>query len=121
MTDFLALAERYLQAWNEPDPAVRRAVVDEIFVPDARYCDPLVDLSGRDAIVSLIGTVQGQLGGLRLELASEVDCHHRLGRFTWEVRPVGQEPVVVGFDVVEVDDDDRILRVLGFLDKAPVG
>lgn len=31
----------------------------------------------------------------------------------------GVEPLVVGFDVAELDADGRINRVLGFIDKAP--
>ena len=40
-------------------------------------------------------------------------------RFTWGLGPADAEPLVVGFDVVVLDDEGRIDTVLGFLDKVP--
>jgi hypothetical protein len=41
-------------------------------------------------------------------------------RFTWNLAPAtSADPLVVGFDVAELDADGRINRVLGFIDKAP--
>jgi hypothetical protein len=33
--DTTAIVTRYLAVWNEPDPAVRRAAIEEIWLPDA--------------------------------------------------------------------------------------
>lgn len=40
-------------------------------------------------------------------------------RFQWGLGPAGEEPVVIGFDVVVLDDDRRIQDVRGFLDQVP--
>ena len=49
-----------------------------------------------------------------------MDAHHNVARFSWELVPAtGGESLAVGFDVAEIEDDGRIARVLGFLDKAP--
>jgi hypothetical protein len=41
-------------------------------------------------------------------------------RFSWELVPAsGGDPVAVGFDVAETEDDGRIGFVVGFLDQAP--
>jgi hypothetical protein len=54
-------------------------------------------------------------------LGDRVDAHHNVVRFAWELVPAsGGESVAVGFDVAETDDEGRISRVVGFLDKAPV-
>ena len=45
--------------------------------------------------------------------------HHDQARFTWTLGLPGEEPPVIGFDVVELDGDGRIRRVFGFLDRAP--
>jgi len=48
-----------------------------------------------------------------------VDAHHQQARFSWGLGPADAEPLIVGFDVVVLDDDGRIDTVLGFLDKVP--
>lgn len=48
-----------------------------------------------------------------------VDGHHQQARFQWGLGPLGDEPVVIGFDVATFEADGRLLDVFGFLDKVP--
>jgi hypothetical protein len=118
MSDFTELAEQYIAAWNETDPAARRALIDEIWAADGRYIDPLAEVTGRDQIDAVIAAAQGQFAGMKFRLAGAVDAHHDQARFTWELGPDGTA-VVVGFDVAQRDADGRLALVLGFLDKVP--
>jgi SnoaL-like domain len=113
------LADRYLSAWNETDPAARRAAVDELFSDTARYTDPLVDADGRDAIDVTIAAVQQQFPGFAFRLSGPVDAHHGQLRFAWELGPDGGPAPIAGFDVAVVGADGRIATVLGFLDRVP--
>ena len=119
MTATTTLADRYLAAWNETEPAARRALVDELFTEDVRYTDPVADVSGRDQLDGLIGAVQAQFPGFVFRPAGPVDAHHDQVRFTWHLGPEGAEPPVTGFDVAVTDGDGRIRTVLGFLDRVP--
>jgi hypothetical protein len=120
MTDFTALAERYLDVWNETDPARRRLLAGELFTPTCRFTDPMADVEGPAAIDATIGTVQQQFAGHRLRLAGPVDGHHGQARFTWDlVGGPGAEPLVVGFDVLVAGPDGKLEQVLGFLDRVP--
>ncbi|GAA3962127.1 nuclear transport factor 2 family protein [Actinomadura viridis] len=119
MSDVRNLVERYLATWNERDADARRAAIDEVWAEDARYVDPLADAEGRAAIDATIGAVQEQFPGLVFRLAGEVDAHHDVARFTWELGPEGGEALVVGFDVAVLSGDGRIATVHGFLDKVP--
>jgi hypothetical protein len=119
MSDFDTVVQRYLAAWNETDPARRRAAVEEAFASDVRYVDPLAAVEGHAALDGLIGAVQSQFPGLVFSSGGPVDAHHEQTRFTWHLGPAGQEPVVVGFDVAELGPDGRIRTVLGFIDQAP--
>ena len=119
MTAQPGLAARYLAAWNESDPAARRAAVEALFTEDARYTDPLADVAGRAAIDATIAAVQGQFPGFVFRLAGPVDAHHDQLRFTWHLGPDGQEPPITGFDVAVTDGAGRIRTVLGFLDRVP--
>ncbi len=115
------LVERYLDTWNETDGQARRAAVADVWADDAQYVDPLAEVTGHDQISELIGAVQQQVPGHVFRLSDTgVDAHHNVARFSWELVPAtGGESLAVGFDVAEIEEDGRIARVLGFLDKAP--
>jgi SnoaL-like domain len=116
MNDVIA---RYLDCWNETDPAARRKLIGDVWTADARYVDPMGEALGHDAIDATIAGVQRQFPGFVFTLAGPVDAHHRQARFTWGLGPEGADPLVVGFDVAVTDEDSRIVTVLGFLDKVP--
>lgn len=112
--------ERYIQAWNQTDPRLRRMLVDQVWDEDAIYIDPFAEARGRDDIDALIAAAQAQFPGLRFRLIGPVDAHHRQARFTWGLGLDGAEPVVLGFDVAVAHKEGRLLSVYGFLDKVPV-
>ena len=111
--------ERYLECWNETDPAARRKLIEQVWAADASYTDPLAEVSGRAAIDATIAAVQGQFPGFVFTLAGPVDAHHRQARFSWNLGPAGEEPVVAGSDVALTGPDGEITAVFGFLDKVP--
>ena len=111
--------ERYIASWNETNPERRRKLLEDLWVADASYIDPLAAASGRDEIDATIAAVQAQFPGFTFTLASPVDAHHNQARFTWGLGPAGAEPVIVGFDVAVAAADGRLESVLGFLDKVP--
>jgi SnoaL-like domain len=119
MSDFTKLAEQYIAAWNETDPAARRALIDEVWAADGRYIDPMAEVTGRDQIDAVIAAAQAQFAGMTFRLAGAVDAHHDQARFTWELGPDSTDALVVGFDVAQRDADGRLSLVLGFLDKVP--
>ena len=113
------LVKRYLACWNETDADDRRALIDEVWAAEADYTDPLAQVHGRDEIDATIGAVQAQFPGLVFTAVGDADSHHRQTRFSWGLGQPGAEPIVIGFDVAETDEDGRIVNVLGFLDKVP--
>jgi hypothetical protein len=119
MTTFEHLAQRYIDTWNETDPAARRRAIEALYAEDARYVDPLVDAQGRDAIEQTIAAAQEQFPGFVFRLAGAVDAHHDQARFTWELGPEGAEAPIAGFDVAVTDGDGRLRSVYGFLDRVP--
>jgi limonene-1,2-epoxide hydrolase len=113
------LVRTYLAAWNETDPAARRAAVEAAFTPDVRYVDPLADVTGTDGLDALIAGAQQQFPGMEFRAVGDADRHHDVCRFRWGLGPAGAEPLVIGFDVVAVAPDGRIATVHGFLDRVP--
>jgi hypothetical protein len=120
-TPTIARVQAYLDAWNTTEPAARRALIEQVCVPDVRYVDPLADVTGTDALDTLVSAVQQQFPGMRFAPIGEVDAHHDVCRFRWGLGPEGAEPLVIGFDVAAVAPDGRIATVHGFLDRVPAG
>ncbi|MET8988971.1 nuclear transport factor 2 family protein [Nonomuraea wenchangensis] len=113
------LVERYVAAWNETDAEARAKAVAALWTEDATYTDPMADVAGHDGIAAVIAGAQGMFPGLVFTPGEVYDAHHHIARFTWHLGPADGEPVAVGFDVVELAEDGRIRRVLGFLDRVP--
>jgi hypothetical protein len=120
-TPTAALVDAYFAAWNATEPAARRAAIEAAFAPDARYVDPLADVTGTDGLDALIAGAQQQFPGMEFRLVGDVDAHHDVCRFRWGFGPAGAEPLVIGFDVAMVGEDGRITTVQGFLDRVPAG
>ena len=113
------LVSRYLDVWNEKDPAARQAAIKELFADDARYVDPLADVRGHESIDAMIGGAQAQFPDFVFRLKPGVDTHHDVGRFGWELGPADGDAVIVGIDVMVLDADGRIHDVFGFWDQLP--
>jgi hypothetical protein len=113
------LIDRYLATWNETEPAARRALIAEHWADTPSYVDPMVEVSGREALDATIAAVHEQFAGFVFTPVGGVDAHHDVARFNWGLGPAGAEPVVIGFDVVVTDPQGRISQVIGFLDRVP--
>jgi hypothetical protein len=113
------IATRYLATWNATDADERRALIEAHWATGVTYVDPLADITGHDALAGLIEGVQGQFPDFVFSPVGEVEGHQRHARFQWGLGPAGAEPVVLGSDVVVLDDEGRIASVYGFLDKVP--
>jgi hypothetical protein len=115
MTD---LVEQYLATWNA-GPKERESLLVRHWSPRVTYVDPLAEVSGHSAVSDLIDGVRAQFPGFVFSQVSDADAHHQQLRSSWGLGPAGEEPVIIGFDVVVTDDDGKILDVRGFLDRVP--
>ena len=111
--------DTYLASWNETDAAAREALLASTWDPSATYVDPLAEVEGVDKVSELIGAVHSQYPGFVFTPVGHVDTHHDISRFQWGLGLPGEEPAVIGFDVVTTSEDGRIRTVAGFIDKFP--
>ncbi|GAA2830261.1 SnoaL-like protein [Aminobacter aminovorans] len=118
MTDYNAITEAYIAAWNETDAAVRKGLVKATFAPGVSYRDPIMHGDGHDGINALIAGVHGQFPGFRFKLKGKADGFGDNVRFSWGLGPEGAEAVIEGSDFATLKDG-RLSIVTGFLDKVP--
>jgi hypothetical protein len=62
--DYNKLADRYIAIWNEPDPRIRRKLIDEVWAEDGAYHNRLFIAQGRDMIENIVS-------------AAHADCYAR--------------------------------------------
>lgn len=109
----------YTAAWNEPDEASRRALLQEAWSDDGVYCDPTATVDGREALVAHIAGFQRQMPGARIDVASGVDEHDGWLRFAWTMLGADGATMIEGFDVGELAADGRLRRIVGFFGPFP--
>jgi len=113
--------DSYARAWLEPDPAARRALLEQCWAVDGHYCDPLGHATGRDALADHIGGFQAAQPGARLEVVSGVDQHDGYLRFAWQLRAADGSVALEGTDFGELDGDGVLRRIIGFFGPLPQG
>lgn len=113
------IARRCIETWNATDLERREELLDAYWAEDCVYVDPLAEVSGRAEISTTISAVQEQFPGFVFSQIGEANTHHQQTCFRWGLGPTGEEPVVIGFDVVVTDEHQRIRDVRGFFDQVP--
>jgi len=113
------LVDQWLAAYGEPDPARRLAAIRATWHPEGRLVDPPLEARGHQGIHDQAATVQAQFPGHRFERTTVVDAHHEFLRYGWRLLDANGAAVLEGIDVVELDVDGRMLRVVGFFGAQP--
>ncbi|MFD7866429.1 nuclear transport factor 2 family protein [Streptomyces sp. NPDC059783] len=120
MTAYDDAVQRYFAAWNAATAEELQKAVAAAFTEDATYTDPFTDVRGHEALAAAISGTQEQFPGFTFRLLGEVDGHHALARFGWElVSGADGSAPVAGSDVIALAEDGRIASVSGFLDRLP--
>lgn len=111
--DATASVDRYLAALNEPDPAVRRRLVEQSESADGGIIDPPLAGQGHDGISALGDALHAHYTGHAFRRTSAVDCHHDRFRSAWELAgPAGV--ATTGRDTGVLAPDGRVGQVVGF-------
>jgi len=113
-TELEALVSTYCQAWQETDPARRRALLQQVWAEDATYTDPTVETNGIDELVAHIDAVQRTYPGARIERTSFIDRHHQVPRFNWCMVLADGKRLPAGLDVGQLAGDGKLRRIIGF-------
>ncbi|HEV2885586.1 MAG TPA: nuclear transport factor 2 family protein [Jatrophihabitans sp.] len=107
----------YIASWNETDPVRRAELIAAVWREDGRYVDSATEARGRPQIEAMIAAVQRQLPGNAFSLVGQVEFHHDVARFCWQLGPAGGPPLLSGLDVAVFDPDGRLHQLVGFWDQ----
>lgn len=113
------LVDAHLAAFCEPDAAQRRSAVTRLWNPSGRLVDPPLEGAGHDGIVDQGAHLLAQFPGHRFVRTTQVDVHHEFARYGWRLESPEGASVLEGVDVMELDVDGRIGRVIGFFGAQP--
>ena|SRR5215212_1595249 len=119
MSDLTTLVDTHLAAYGEPDKETRDAAIAAVWAADGALVDPPLTGAGHAGISDLAAAVQSQFAGHTFRRASDVDAHHDVARYAWELVAPDGSVALSGLDVAVVADG-RLQHVVGFFgDLAP--
>jgi hypothetical protein len=109
----------YAALWAEAEPGRRQSLLDQCLSSDARIIGPGYHLSGHAAISQEVERFLRDEPGVRAVLASGYVLHSRWARFGVAMVDAAGVVVAEGEDVVELDADGRIAKVVTFWGAVP--
>lgn len=114
------LVVAYLAAWNERDPGRRRQLVAKAWTDNGSYADAAREGQGHDGLSEMIGVALSHFPGYQLNLASGIETHHDVVRFSWVAGGTRDAPLYIkGTDFAVIAKDGRLQSVAGFVDAMP--
>jgi hypothetical protein len=114
-----AVIDQYCEAWSDPDPARRKALLDKVWADGGAYTDPTVHLAGAAALLDHVTMVQTKRPGGRVARVRAVDFHHDVACFYWQAILPDGTVVREGLDLAIFDDAGRLSRIIGFFMPLP--
>lgn len=119
MNNITALVNRYVAIWNEPDAALRRKSIVELWTEDGVHLSQSIESSGYEALEArAAGAYEKWVReeGFVFRLLNTIDSHHNVVKFNWEMSPAGGgKAATVGLDFLILSDDNRIRCAYQFI------
>ena len=116
-----AFIGRYVSMWNEPDPAARRRLVEELWTPDCANFTRTIEVHGHEALEQRVRSSYEKWvrdGGC-LFRPGGAESHHGAVRLRWEMVSTGDGRVVsVGLEFLLLAGDGRIREDYQFIEPA---
>ena len=120
MRELDELVKNYVAVWNEPDPALRRKAVGELWAEEGAHLTESLEARGHEAIEARITDAHERFvrdGDFVFASSDNADGHHNIARFDWAMVPAGGgEAAAFGLDFLVLGDDGRILSDYQFVE-----
>jgi hypothetical protein len=117
--DLKEFTTRYVQMWNEPDPGLRAAIVDQLWAPTGVNYTQSLEAHGRDAVAARVDNAHEtyvQPGTYFFRAAHRAALHHGAIRIDWEMVTSETDAVAsTGIEFILLDAAGRIQTDYQFL------
>ena len=80
---------------------------------NVNFVDPNHNIIGRQAFLDMVASTQAKIPGAVYAQKGAIGFQNNFCRYHWTIHLDGQL-VMPGFDVVEVNDSGKIVKVIGF-------
>jgi len=107
-----------MAAWNTSDESEIERLVEQALEHNCHFVDPNHNIVGRAAFVAMVKQVQAQIPGAHYSHNSQIDIQNNHCRYHWKIDLDGKR-LMDGFDVTEVNDGGKIVKVIGFFGALP--
>jgi len=113
-TTLAATIDTHLAAYCEPNPERRSELIAASWSSNATLIDPPFDGEGHEGIAAMAGIVLTHYVDHTFRRTTAIDAHHTFARYGWELVGPDGTVAVNGTDIAELDDDGRLVRIVGF-------
>lgn len=105
--------DKMLAAWNSNDAEEIEKLANEALEHNVHFADPTHNIIGRGAFVAMVHRTHKRVPGAVYSRASQIDRQNNFCRYHWAIH-LNQELLLEGFDVTEINDAGKVVKVLGF-------
>lgn len=113
MEPYLKSLNSMLAVWNTTNADEKRRLVEAALEHNVHFADPNHNIIGREPFLKMVDEVQARIPGAVYSRSSDIGFQNNFCRYHWEIRLKGQL-IVSGFDVTEVNDTGKIVKIIGF-------
>lgn len=116
MDAYEANLKTMLDIWNTPDADARRTMAETALEHNVHFVDPRHNIIGREAFLAMVHETRTAIPQAVYRRASPIEMQNNFCRYHWAI-DVGDARLMDGFDVTEVNDAGKIVKVIGFFGR----
>lgn len=113
MQEYQQKLDQMLAVWNASSEDEKTKLVAAALEHNVHFVDPNHNIIGREAFLDMVKSVQQRIPGAVYSRTSRVDVQNNFCRYHWAIHVRGHR-LMTGFDVTEVNDSGKIVKVIGF-------
>lgn len=113
MTDHSETLHKMMSIWNSDKAEDIERITHEIMETNIHFVDPNYNIMGREAFIQMVHEVQAKIPGADYSHVGNIGEQHNHYRYHWAIH-MGKELIMQGFDVTELNDQGRVVKVIGF-------
>ncbi|GLQ22050.1 hypothetical protein ACFFUB_08320 [Algimonas porphyrae] len=113
MTQYMDNLKKMMAAWNTTDTGNQAALVEAALEHNVHFVDPNHNIIGRQPFLDMVCSTQAKIPGAVYAHKGEIGFQNNFCRYHWTIHLDGKL-IMPGFDVVEVNDGGKIVKVIGF-------